>query len=398
MSVIVFPFVLGDHSPLFSPLSQKKPARNQGWFAAGSCGYPPEGRLRLIPTIRLSTISSLASRHRSIRSTVRRMCWIVPSCTLNFHRGRAEETAPQRLGQQLRHDRLELCHFLRVAGCCAVRRHRALPYDIAGRFSRFLFGPLAEFIFVARIDQVARERLPAARSNAARIVTPCSRHHARPFSHSITIQQRSGIFQADRQHASQPCRQDAVEAESRPCIVAVLVAAPAGDELDAIDAQRRGGRHLPMKDVQAKAAALPAAKRNMKAVVDHHQLLRPRDARNNISRYAAPPDRPSRCTTCRRMRPLRLGRRWGARQSGIFLCRERAIERVAVRFAPRPIVRPAETLLPRRSAPARVPRMSNWDQRRRPDSFPTPDQASTARTPSPGGRRQVYRPKSNPRR
>ena len=48
------------------------------------------------------------SPYVSIRSMRRRMCWIVPSCTLHLDGDRAEEASPQGLGQQLLHRLLEL--------------------------------------------------------------------------------------------------------------------------------------------------------------------------------------------------------------------------------------------------------------------------------------------------
>ena len=211
--------------------------------------------LRMYFRLSSPLIFDLASQH-SIFQSAPRCGGCAGSSVLHaqLDGGRAEETAPQRLGQHLRHDRLELRHFLRVAGCCAVRCHRALPYDIAAHFSRFVFGPPAEFVSHACIVPTSaasgcrrpnQTRRGSSRRAPATTPAPLALHQ---------VQQRSGIFQADGQHASQPCRHAALETESRPRIVAVLVAAPAGDDFDAMDAQCRAVGHLPMENVQAKAA------------------------------------------------------------------------------------------------------------------------------------------------
>ena len=218
------------------------------------------------------------------------MCWIVPSCTLNSDRGRAEETAPQRLGQHLRHDRLELGHFLRVAGCRAVRHHRALPYDIAGRFSRFVFGPLRQIHFAPHVLRERRARAAAGGQLEAAPMRDAVFPPPRPPPFALhQVQQRCRVLQLDRQRPPQPRRQEALEAETRPGVVAVFLAAPAGQHLDAIDAQRGGGRHLPVHDVQSQPAVLQMGERNMEAVVEQYEIrsIGPRGARREVMRAIA---------------------------------------------------------------------------------------------------------------
>ncbi len=84
----------------------------------------------------------------------------------------------------------------------------------------------------------------------------------------------------------------AVEAESGPGVVSVLVGAAAGQRLDPSDAQTAGVFDLPVEDLQPQSFALQALGVNVETVVDNHQPVV--DAANDLNRAIVGSDRVAR--------------------------------------------------------------------------------------------------------